>query len=186
MQPRIAQAHIVPACGPALDLLAAIKEVTRPQSHRRIASGGRSATLGLTTMDKEPGLSAVTAGDAGRTLIRLFNQTLAQETHHLGFSKWTSAQVNLDGGSCEHRDSGCVGWSVAITLGKFTGGRTTMTEDSSYLDCRNTFVVFDGRATHRTEEFCGTDAPPPPTSMHASTTPRAPSSCSCSSWASPT
>lgn len=79
----------------ALDLLAAIKEGTWPQSHRRIASGGRGATLGLTTMGNEPGLSTDMADDAGLTFVRLCNQTLSQET--------PPRLLEVDLGTGEHR-----------------------------------------------------------------------------------
>ena len=94
-----------------------------------------------------------------RAMLKVLWDLLAEIAKEMNFS-YTTAYVNKNFSNVPHVDKNNVGMSLAISIGRFTGGRLVCETDDPYVlhahKTQRRPVIFDGHRPHWVEPYKGT------------------------------
>ena len=88
--------------------------------------------------------------DTAKDLVMYVNKVLKQLKI---MRAWTSLQFNWQSVCGRHRDTGNIGPSMILGLGKYSGGHLVI--EGTQVDILNSAVVFNGHLEHWSEPFVG-------------------------------
>ncbi len=119
------------------------------QDSRRDAVIGKSQCIGATRSSQKSFVKSMTLEE--QNLIYLLASSEEIRAAAKGI-QWTGVQVNC-GVSKWHQDTGNVGLSMILALGKFTGGE--FLQGTHSYDISGSALVFDGKKAHASNPFQG-------------------------------